>query len=322
MNLSPASLVQGSTPVMTDVLLDANGAPVDLTGATVVFVYQGGGNVVCQSRPATITDALAGAVAYQFQPDETNALGIYLAQWQVTFADNTQQIFPPATGVFQATRDNVLMKWPDGTWHAVERKLVEGQWIWDVEQTPTSIGGWEEFSIVIGSDVTPVCNLFEPIRALAGDLHPTEHLYEDATLASVVRSVVALGKLNVMGTLYTLTPDRRAITPALPDARTLALGVLHSVKYLLRPNMAGSSYRTRAISESFGNQRDFLWDLNNEIWDMENPNGACATFQNFYGWVNATTGLNIYALMTDMNTTGSVATVSIGRAGLQVNANL
>ncbi len=323
---SPTSFAQGTTPTVTDVVLDGNGNVLDLSNCvTATFVFQGGKGtpVFAQTRTATITDAPNGGVSYTFQPGDINALGAYLCQWVLTFQDGSTLILPPASGVFEATQTNILMKWPDGTWHAVQRILGEGgQFVWDVDQAATPTGGWNEFTVVSAADVTPICNLYDIIRPMLGDFHPTEHLYEDETLRRVVLGVVKMGKLNILGPAFNVTPDNRCITPVLPNAQTMALAVLYSVRTILRPTMASSSYRTRAMSESFGVQRDYLWDLENEIWDVENPGCAVATFQSFYGWVNATTGLNIYALLTDFNNTGSVATVSLGRAGLQVATNM
>jgi hypothetical protein len=43
-----------------------------------------------------------------------------------------------------------------------------------------------------------------------------------------------------------------------------------------------------------------------------------SSFQSFYSWVNALTGLDIWSVMTFMRTAAPVAAVNIGRAGVTV----
>lgn len=307
-------------PTVTDIIRDGNGAVVDLTGAAVQFVFQANGTL--NTRTALVVDAVNGVVAYTFATGETNTAGAYLAQWIVTAgsAVNVYPIMDPG-GVFQATATDVLMKWPDGSWHRISRKTNSGQFLWDVEQQSTQPAGWIEFAVVSAIGVTLLSDVYEPLRAILGDLHPTEHQYPDSGLDMMMRSMVKLGKINQGGAVYTVTPNNRSIQPQIPDGNALALLVYHSAVAILLPNAAAYRFRQRALSESFGEQTRFLFTLENTLFDLVNPNGGFATVQNFYGWVNAQAGLNLYAVMTNMDTRGPIASVTIGRAGLQVDVS-
>ena len=65
------------------------------------------------------------------------------------------------------------------------------------------------------------------------------------------------------------------------------------------PNAADYSYKTRAVAERFGEQRHFVFELENQLNHFEG-NDTMHTFQSFYGWVNALAGLNIFSVMSDM----------------------
>lgn len=77
-----------TSPSIEAVLSDSNG-PVNLTGATVNFYMA---NLV--SGAATITDAAAGEVRYDWQAGDTTKLGYHLAEWEVVYADGKKETFP------------------------------------------------------------------------------------------------------------------------------------------------------------------------------------------------------------------------------------
>jgi len=79
---------RGSTvPAIADRLLDATNAPLNLTGATVLFMF---GSVVSGSASvlgtAQITSATTGDVRYAWGTADLANPGLYYAGWQVRYA--------------------------------------------------------------------------------------------------------------------------------------------------------------------------------------------------------------------------------------------
>lgn len=83
---------------ITATLTDEAGAAIELTGATIKFQMapiQGG--AVKVSATATNLDtgpANRGQVSYQWTTGQTDTAGLYLGEWQVTFAGGAKQTFP------------------------------------------------------------------------------------------------------------------------------------------------------------------------------------------------------------------------------------
>lgn len=74
---------------------------VDLTMATAIhFIMRlrdapSGAPKV--NAPAVVVDAAQGAVRYDWAAGDTDTPGVYLAEWQVTYADGRKQTFPTLT---------------------------------------------------------------------------------------------------------------------------------------------------------------------------------------------------------------------------------
>ncbi len=153
----------------------------------------------------------------------------------------------------------------------------------------------------------------EPIRAIMGDF-TSPYQFEDAALTSVVRSAVRMGR----ATGYGITGDGQSITPPVTKPCDLALISYWCARMLLGPTMKSSSWRTRAMSTREGSQLDFMLELENIIYYMENPT-MLSSFQSYYAWVNSLAGINVWGLMTEMKVQSPVATVTIGTGGIQIN---
>jgi len=82
-----------TSPSMLATLQDANGVAVDVTSATVNF-YMGNinGNVV--NSTATIVDAEAGQVRYDWVALDTSDSGMYQAEFEVVFIGGVKETFP------------------------------------------------------------------------------------------------------------------------------------------------------------------------------------------------------------------------------------
>ena len=83
-------------PAIAANLTDANAAAVNLTGATVKFSMrvEPAGTVKVNAATATIDDAEAGQVSYNWTASDTNTADDYEAEFQVTFAGGAVQTFP------------------------------------------------------------------------------------------------------------------------------------------------------------------------------------------------------------------------------------
>lgn len=229
---------------------------------------------------AVIVTAAAGTVTYTFAAGQTEVPGDYQAEWMVTKADSSVVRFPLAL--------------PDYLTFTILAPLP----------------------ITPPTNVTLVRDCYEPIRAILGDFNTTFRRYDDSAVASVVRTVLRTGKLEG----FTLTANLQGITPAIIAPRVFGTLVYHAAKMLLVPNVAEYQYRTRALGEKFGNQREFLRDLENSLFELENDT-VFRTWNSFYSWLNSTTGINIWQNLAAMHVVAPVAEVTIGRNGITVSGS-
>jgi hypothetical protein len=72
-----------------------DGTAVNLSGATCVFHARNRStNVVKFSVAVTVTDSTAGEIEWRPLASETDEIGQFDCEWEVTFADGTIQTFP------------------------------------------------------------------------------------------------------------------------------------------------------------------------------------------------------------------------------------
>lgn len=69
---------------------------IDLTGATVQFSMgqRGAAKVIDLAAAVIVTETVTPTVAYEWQPGDTDAAGLFEAQFKVTYADGEVQTFP------------------------------------------------------------------------------------------------------------------------------------------------------------------------------------------------------------------------------------
>jgi len=80
-------------PVIRSTLYDANGDPIDLTGANVTFVMRLPGAPNLQVRAgATIVDPVGGVVQYAWQEGDTNVVGGFAAEWSASIGGQQMTI--------------------------------------------------------------------------------------------------------------------------------------------------------------------------------------------------------------------------------------
>jgi hypothetical protein len=77
----------------TDTLL-VNGAPADLTGATVSFILRNQATAVAVKRTATVADAASGQVEYTPVAEDVATEGTFDAEWEVVWPGGKELSFP------------------------------------------------------------------------------------------------------------------------------------------------------------------------------------------------------------------------------------
>lgn len=88
-----ATVKQGDLlPELTAILKDADGNIVDLTGATSAEFHMVpvGGGVAKVNATATIVDPPAGEVKYTWQGTDTDTVGDFYAEFEVTWVGKTE----------------------------------------------------------------------------------------------------------------------------------------------------------------------------------------------------------------------------------------
>lgn len=84
-----------TSPSMLATLQDASGNAVDVTAATIRFHLRPiSSNTVKVDEAATIVTADEGIVRYDWQAADTDTIGSYQAEFEVTYADATIETFP------------------------------------------------------------------------------------------------------------------------------------------------------------------------------------------------------------------------------------
>jgi hypothetical protein len=86
-----------TAPAIVAALLDGNGNPVSLVGATVRFhMMDQSGTVIITANATVDPDQInnTGHVSYSWQTTDLASTGVYLAEWEVTFLNGKKETFP------------------------------------------------------------------------------------------------------------------------------------------------------------------------------------------------------------------------------------
>lgn len=84
-----------TSPALQVTLKDASGTAIDLSGATVRFhMRQIGAPTTKVDASATISDADNGIVYYSWNAVDTNTVGSFEAEFEVTFSGGEIESFP------------------------------------------------------------------------------------------------------------------------------------------------------------------------------------------------------------------------------------
>ena len=98
-----------TAPSLVAILRDTRGRPRVLTGATIVLHMrlQSDKTVKITSGSCTITDASLGIVTYPFTAANTDTVGVYQAEIQVTYSDSTIETFPNSDHIIVTITDDI-----------------------------------------------------------------------------------------------------------------------------------------------------------------------------------------------------------------------
>ncbi len=105
--MASIKIVQNDTKPYLEFEITQDGAPVNLTGATAKFYMKDAvsGSVKINGASCSITDAPKGKCRYVWTSSDTNTVGTYLGEVEITFPDGKIQ-----TGYKQITiviRDDI-----------------------------------------------------------------------------------------------------------------------------------------------------------------------------------------------------------------------
>ena len=98
-----------TAPKLTVTLADARRRPRVLTEATVVFSMrlQSDLTVKVSAQSVTIDDASLGIVTYAWSASDTDTVGIYEGEFQVTYSDSTVESFPNNDHIIITVTDDI-----------------------------------------------------------------------------------------------------------------------------------------------------------------------------------------------------------------------
>ena len=83
-----------TSPSLQATLKDASGTVIVLTGASVRFHMKALDGTVKVDAAMAVTDNLNGVVQYDWQTGDTDTVGSYSVEFEVTYFDNTIETFP------------------------------------------------------------------------------------------------------------------------------------------------------------------------------------------------------------------------------------
>lgn len=83
-----------TSPSLRATLKDASLTAIDLTGASVQFHMKAIDGTLKVNAAMDITDAFNGVVQYDWQSGDTDTVGAYYVEFEVTYADASIETFP------------------------------------------------------------------------------------------------------------------------------------------------------------------------------------------------------------------------------------
>jgi len=238
------TLVAGDLLPIVTATLKLNGTPVDLTDATVQFVWIADDDTenirtAAVSYPVDQVDLTKrGKVQYGWVTGDTDDPGEYRIQWRVVFPVDLPMTFP---------NDESLITF--------------------------------EIFPVLAPASTPLSTFHKPLRAILGDYDPDIHTYDGDQLNNAMGVVLNLGRVTgdplVAVEGYFLSSDELRVRPALKpstDVKAYAQLLYHTSKMFV-VNLTSESFRTRAFSRTVGDSYHLIHDILGQVYYLENGEG-------------------------------------------------
>jgi len=96
-------------PAVSASLLDPTGNPVDITGATVDFIWRlsSADRTTAVSGSAVLIDSVNGVVKYNWKDGETDVPGIYFGEFEVVFGSGDTLTVPNTSNLVLRIFDDV-----------------------------------------------------------------------------------------------------------------------------------------------------------------------------------------------------------------------
>lgn len=156
------------------------------------------------------------------------------------------------------------------------------------------------------------------LRILLGDFDPIVQQYPDTVLADSLRTTMLFGKAP---SPYALTPDNNGITPDIgsdpTSVNTYALISYYSARWFVMSRPDRYSFKTRAMSESFGSSAKFLQTLEQEIHLLENGT-MFSGWQSYFAWLHGVAGLPLGEVLAGFELQAPLWTATFTRDGMKV----
>lgn len=83
-----------TSPAIRATLQDANGTPVNITGASVRFHMKSLEGTLVVDQPMAIVTPSSGVVRYDWQTVDTDTAGTFVGEIEVTYLDGSVETFP------------------------------------------------------------------------------------------------------------------------------------------------------------------------------------------------------------------------------------
>lgn len=97
-----------TSPIIQATLKDASDELIDLTGASVRFHMRKIGNTTAKvDSAATVEDALNGVVSYAWQAADTDTIGTFQCEFEVTYIDGGIETFPNSKFITVEITDDI-----------------------------------------------------------------------------------------------------------------------------------------------------------------------------------------------------------------------
>ena len=155
------------------------------------------------------------------------------------------------------------------------------------------------------------------LRVLLQDFDPSVQQYADTSLINGLKTALLMNRLPGFG----VSLDGTSVTPDIvgpgADPNNFALLVYHTVRYFVLGNPERYSYKTRAVSESFGHTRQFLNSVELDIWQLENGS-LITSWQSYHSWVAGCAGLPLGLVLTNVNVAAPFFTANVSTAGVTI----